>query len=400
MRSSHGNDEVKISESGIALATSQAMPLPDQLFIQLDQLAAFECGPFPVVSLYLNMRPDNHGRDYFEPFLRKELGERLRAFHAEGPERKSLGQDAEKIRAYVNEVDPSVDGLAIFSCTGADFFEAVVLPAPIDRHRLYIADQPHLYPLARVLEASPRFAVLLADTNSARLFVVAGNAVQQAERVEGVRTRRHKMGGWAQARYQRHIDNYHLHHAKEVAETLARVVREEGIDSIIISGNDGIVPLLKEHFSKEVSERIVDVIKLGAHAPEREILDATVAAMRVKDAETDRERVEALLGAYRANGLACVGVDETRLALDRGQVDELVIATVPEALDTNAALADPATTAVEQIPEASPEGTPEERIANELVVKARQTSAKIRFIEETALMAAVGGVGAFLRFKL
>jgi peptide subunit release factor 1 (eRF1) len=379
---------------------SKRMPLPDQLFTQLDQLAAFESGPYPVVSLYLNMRPDNHGRDNFEPFLRKELGERLRVFHAEGPERESLGHDAEKIRACVSEVDPSVNGLAIFSCAGADFFEAVVLPAPIAEHRLYIADQPHLYPLARVLEGCPRFAVLLADTNSARLFVVAGNAVQHTERVEGVRTRRHKMGGWAQARYQRHIENYHLHHAKEVAETLARVVREEDIDSINISGRDVIVPLLKEHFSKDVSARILDVIKLDAHAPEREILDATVAAMRVKDAETDRERVEALLGAYRANGLGCVGLEDTRLALERGQVDELVIATAPEILDTDAGITDRATTKVEQRSAGSPEGTSEERIANELIVKARQTSAKIRFIEEAALMAAVGGVGAFLRFKL
>ena len=384
----------------MTLATSKRMALPEQLFTQLDQLAALESGPYPVVSLYLDMRPDNHGRDSFEPFLRKELGDRLRAFHAEGPERESLGHDAEKIRACVSEVDPSVNGLAIFSCSGADLFEAVVLPAPIDEHRLFIADQPHLYPLARILEACPRFAVLLADTNSARLFVVAGNAVQQTERVEGIRTRRHKMGGWAQARYQRHIENFHLHHAKEAAETLARVVREEGIDSVIISGNDVIVPLLKEHIPKDVSSRIVDVLKLGAHAPERDILDATVAAMRVRDAETDRERVEALLGAYRANGLGCVGVEETRLALERGQVDELVIATVPEVLDTDAGLTGGDTSAAEQLSAGAPEGTPEERVANELVVSARQTSAKIRFIEDAALLAAVGGVGAFLRFKL
>jgi len=376
------------------------MALPEQLYTQLDQLAALESGPYPVVSLYLDMRPDNHGRDSFEPFLRKELGDRLRAFHAEGPERESLGHDAEKIRACVSEVDPSVNGLAIFSCSGADLFEAVVLPAPIDEHRLFIADQPHLYPLARILEACPRFAVLIADTNSARLFVVAGNAVQQTERVEGIRTRRHKMGGWAQARYQRHIENFHLHHAKEAAETLARVVREEGIDSVIISGNDVIVPLLKEHIPKDVSSRIVDVLKLGAHAPERDILDATVAAMRVRDAETDRERVEALLGAYRANGLGCVGVEETRLALERGQVDELVLTTVPEVLDTDAGLTGGDTSAAEQLSAGAPEGTPEERVANELVVSARQTSARIRFIEDAALLAGVGGVGAFLRFKL
>ena len=161
-----------------------------------------------------------------------------------------------------------------------------------------------------------------------------------------------------------------------------------------------IVPLLKEHIPKDVSSRIVDVLKLGAHAPERDILDATVAAMRVRDAETDRERVEALLGAYRANGLGCVGVEETRLALERGQVDELVLTTVPEALDTDAGLTGGDTSPAEQLSAGAPEGTPEERVANELVVSARQTSAKIRFIEDAALLAGVGGVGAFLRFKL
>ena len=37
---------------------------------------------------------------------------------------------------------------------------------------------------------------------------------------------------------------------------------------------------------------------------------------------------------------------------------------------------------------------------DELVVKASQTAAKIRFVEDAALLAAVGGVGAFLRFKV
>ena len=50
------------------------MPILDQLSAKLDRLAAFEAGPFPVVSLYLNTQPDQNGRDHFEPFLRKELG--------------------------------------------------------------------------------------------------------------------------------------------------------------------------------------------------------------------------------------------------------------------------------------------------------------------------------------
>jgi hypothetical protein len=44
------------------------MPILDQLSAQLDRLAAFEPGPFPVLSLYLNLQPDQNGRDHYEPF--------------------------------------------------------------------------------------------------------------------------------------------------------------------------------------------------------------------------------------------------------------------------------------------------------------------------------------------
>jgi peptide subunit release factor 1 (eRF1) len=348
------------------------MPLTDQRLAELDRLASFDPGPYPVVSLYLNLRPNDRGRDNFEPYVRKEFGERLRAYGAAALERESLEADAEKIRAHVATIPPSADGLALFASSGADFFEAVTLDAPVDEHRLYIADRPHLYPLAHALDAYPRFAVLVADTRSARLLVVAGRTMRQAAQIDGVKTHRHKMGGWAQARYQRHIDNFHAQHAKEVADRLTHVVRDEGIESVVVSASEPILSLLKEHLPKEISERIVDVLALDAHVPERELLDATIAAMRQKDAETDREQVDALLDAYRASSLATVGLDNTRKALELGQVDQLVITA----------------------------RLPEEDVANELVVKARQTSASTRFIEDAALLEAVEGVGAFLRFKL
>ena len=40
------------------------------------------------------------------------------------------------------------------------------------------------------------------------------------------------------------------------------------------------------------------------------------------------------------------------------------------------------------------------KLADELVTKAQQQSARIRFIENADLLADVGGVGAILRFKI
>ena len=350
------------------------MPQIEQLSAQLDRLAAFDPGPFPVISLYLNLQSDEHGKDRVEPFLRKELTERIRTYAASTPERNSLETDAEKIRQYVGSVEPSMNGLAVFACSGADLFETVALAAPIDEHRLYVSETPHLYPLARVLDEYPRYIALLADSHSARIFVFAANSVEKIDRIENPKVKRHKQGGWAQARFQRHVENSHLQHAKEVVDAVAKIARDEKIDRIVFSGDEVILPLLREQLPKDIAERIVDVVKIEAHAGERDILEATIAALRQMDAESDRERVDELLGAYRANGLATVGVDNTMKAFELGQVDELVIAAKPVNLAETA--------------------------AETLVAKARQTPAKIRFIEDAALLATAGGAGAFLRFKI
>src|ERR1041385_7390720 len=137
------------------------MPQLDQISAQLDRFAAYEAGPYPVISLYLNLGPDEHGRGRFDTFLRKELADRVRTYATSGPERDSLDRDVEQIRRYVQNVDSSLKGAAIFASSGGNLFETIELAAPIDEHRLFITDVPHLHPLARLLDQFPRYLALL-----------------------------------------------------------------------------------------------------------------------------------------------------------------------------------------------------------------------------------------------
>jgi peptide chain release factor subunit 1 len=358
-----------------------------ELSAQLDRLAAFEPGPFPVVSLYLNLQADARGRNSFGQFVRKELGARINTFTA-APERESLEHDAKRIEAYLDGIDRSANGLALFACHGAELFEAFQLAAPIDAHRLSVSTQPHLYPLARLLDEYRRYLVLLADTNRARIFVFAAHEAERKTEIEGQKTKRHKVGGMSQARYQRHVENYHLHHASEIVDVIARTVRDEKIDHVIIAGDQMMVALLQEQLPKDVTERVIDVLRLNVNASERTIVETTLAALREQDAQTDRQRVEELLGAYRANGLACVGLDHTRAALELGQVDEMIIAASPDVIAR-----------VKGGKGDAQDLSAEERAANDLILRARNTAASIRFIEDASIAAAIGGVGAFLRFK-
>ena len=123
---------------------------------QIQQLAAFEPTAFPVLSLYLDLSPNQHGRDQHGTFVRKALGERVRSLRPNTPERESIDRDAARIEQYLrDEVRPSANGLAIFACSGVGFFDAVQLHTPVERHWLFTGQVPHLYPLVRLVDQTP-----------------------------------------------------------------------------------------------------------------------------------------------------------------------------------------------------------------------------------------------------
>ena len=82
-----------------------------------------------------------------------------------------------------------------------------------------------------------------------------------------------------------------MHHAKEVVDAVERIVREEGINKILLSGDDVILPLLRDQMPKHVAEKVVDIVKMDMRTPEHDVLDKTIDALREHDAEDDRERV-------------------------------------------------------------------------------------------------------------
>ena len=199
-------------------------------------------------------------------------------------------------------MDPSANGLALFTSSGAGLFEAFQLATPVAEHVVYISDQPHLYPLAHLLDQYPRYAVVVADTQTARVLVIAANQIEHTEAVDGPKTKRHKAGGWSQTRFQRHVDQFRSQHAKEVVDVLTRLVRDEQIRWVIIGGDEVIAPLLQEHMPKDVAERVIDVVAMDIRAPERLVLERALELTGRKDEESDRERVSALLDAYRSGG--------------------------------------------------------------------------------------------------
>ena len=384
--------------------TKSRSTLDTPLREQLDKLVAFQGQEAPVVSLYLNLEPDQHGRDNFEVFCRKAFADQLKVYNERSPQRANLEGDFERIRTYLaNDINRSANGVAIFSSAGAgDFFEAVQLDVPIDDHWLFIGSVPHVYPLMRLIDQYPRYASVVLDTNQARIFVFGLGTVEQRQEVKGVKTRRSSMGGWSQARYQRRAENFHLHHVKEVVDTLDRVVRTDNIQYLVVVGDDVVVPMVKEALPQHLAEKVVDVLRLDRHAGEDEIVEATLDALRQKDAETDKERVERLIDAWQGGGLGAVGPEATMRALQLGQVDELLIAAAPDVLKPVQKMPDDAAPEPVATDTTAPAAATDQQLqlSQELVARAQQTGARVRIIEDAELLRDHGGVGAILRFRI
>jgi peptide chain release factor subunit 1 len=363
-----------------------------------------------VISLYLNTQANDRGLDQFQTFVRQEFKARSQTYPAGSPERDSLDRDLERIATYLeNDLQPSANGVAIFACSAGEMFEAVQMTAPVDQHFLYIGDAPHLYPLARIESKYPRFAAVVADTNTARIMVFATGELVSQEELKGEKTRRSSQGGWSQARYQRHIGNFHLQHAKDVVDTLDRIVQQEEISEVLLAGDEAILPLLREQMPKHLLDKVVDEIRLDARAPVSDVLEATRESMARLNERTDKEKVEAALNGYRGGGLGILGPEKTLTALVKGQVDELLLTANLDAIrkvSKKAAMAvGPDSTLLEPAVETEAAGEaagadPQVvRLADEFVTRATQTGARVTFIEDPALLEAYGGVGALLRFR-
>jgi peptide chain release factor subunit 1 len=378
---------------------------PNNLF---DRLVAFEPTRFPVISLYLNTQPDQHGRDYFDAFVRREFAARAKNWTMRTPERESFDRDTERINLYLrDELRPSANGVAIFASSAEDdFFEAVQFDAPIEENLLYTSYHPHVYPLARLIEHYPPYIALVADTNTARLYVFGAREELEQREVVNPKVNRTMIGGWSQARYQRHIDNIRMHHAKEVVEELDRVAGEENIERIVLAGDEVIIPMLREQFPQRLEERVIDVLRLDITTPEHEVMKASFEAVRADDARKDARKVEKLLDEQLGAGFAVTGARDTLVALTLGQVEEMLLSASEQdvrddLLEQDASLVpDLAGEVIVSRNGAANGATRSAVIADQLVTRARQTAAEVTFIEDAKRLAGRGGVGAKLRYRL
>jgi len=146
---------------------------------------------------------------------------------------------------------------------------------------------------------------------------------------------------------------------------------------------------------------MAEVMKLDIHAPDKDVLTATLATLRRQEGRTAVEKAAHLLQQYRGRQLAVVGPQETLDALVKGQVEELLISGGMEASQVRPEEESILPPETPNTTKAGAESSPlrQAPMPDLLVTTARQTGATVTIIEDPALLESVGGVGGFLRWR-
>ena len=293
----------------------------------MEELSALPSTAHPFLSMYLDLKPDGSGRRPALQLMEQELDRISERLPAHGAERESFDADRERIVQYVGADAPTdTSSVAIFACHGEGVWHSVPLYAPVETY--VVADSyPHLFQLARMQDDYEPYAVVMADSQKSRIFVVALNRALQAGASEASEpVNRTEVGGWSQARYQRHVDNIVKLQTKDIAEQLSKTVRHYDIEHIILAGNNAIRGTVREVLPKELEEKVLDWVNLDMTASVDEMLAAVEPLITQAERDQEAGDVDTLEAQVNTiGGLGVAGVEATAEALSKGQVRLLIM---------------------------------------------------------------------------
>jgi peptide chain release factor subunit 1 len=243
--------------------------------------------------------------------------------------RQSLAHDLERLTHWGQQHlqspgESAMPGVALFACAGADLWVEFPSPLPFE-DEWTVADRPMLRQLARLDEDYTNALLVLIDSRAARVYeVVLGGFLAETDFASEV-PGRHKQGGWAQARYQRHVQEHIDRHYKEVAAYVASYMAVHPHTQLILSGHDDIVAGFRHWLPPSVHAQVLETVSLDMHDDRHHLLEVAQDVLQRHEHEEEQATVQLLVNRAGHGGLAVLGLQATVDAVNTARVHKLVM---------------------------------------------------------------------------
>ena len=293
----------------------------------LQQLAAYPGADDPFLSIYLDWMPDGNGKRPALRILEDELAAISERMAGDATYRDGFAADRERIMTYLNREAPKdARGMAIFACHTQGVWMTLPIQATVET-AIVVDRYPHTFQLARLIDDHEPCAVVLAEGQEARIFVLGLDYAEQIAETEAAeKIKRFDQGGQAQMLFQRRTDNLIKAHMKDMAAQLEQIIATYDVKHVIIAGNDSIKGTVMAALTAPITDRLIDYIHLEPNSSMKVILETVEPMLDEAERRQEADMLAALEEQATAlGGLGALGVAETALALSKGQVQTLLM---------------------------------------------------------------------------
>jgi hypothetical protein len=266
----------------------------------------------PVVSLYLNMAPDEvvgsptARLKLFNSMRHGELASRAYLIdQLTAADRARLAKDLEELDALVQTEDADGSRSLVAFKSGHELNEAS-RPAVKTADRLSIDVDPYVSPLESVLEVHPP-TLLLEVRKDETHFLVYRLGVSKLIRTLKAFVPSDTVDDSRPGKAQRHRQTHLIWHLKATAEAVAKLFEDSDLELLVLAGDDTVLAELDQYLHQTIAQKVVGRLHpspgAGVGDWQRQIEAVLLERRR-------RREVEALghLGDYQAAGLLFGGM--------------------------------------------------------------------------------------------
>jgi peptide subunit release factor 1 (eRF1) len=378
--------------------------MPSKVRDQIIALSRFKGGPLLVTSFFLNLDPSKRTRKEILLAARNLLARgRADAAALDAPRDKkvSLEKDLAAIEAYLNDnMTSPAPGLAIYSCSGAGFWEVLELPeAP--ESRIVFDHNPTVRSVNRILAGLRRFLIVIIDRKEARWYETFMGRIGPLGSLSSDIPKKAKSGiaGQETKRIERHVEALVHGHLKRAARMTHDISKKNGFSGIWV----GCAETIYGEFESLLNQAVKDKIKGRLKAKPLDHLDKVLAeATAMEDRlkmEEERALLKKIVGEIEKGRQAKAGLRDCLTALNRGEVQTLVVTrshSVPGKSCPRCNLLfvdDLKCPACDRKTESRPD------IIDEAIEAAIQRHCEVRYVVSPSPLDRYGKIGALLRYK-
>lgn len=373
---------------------------------EIRHLAQFESPKACAISFYFQPQTPQDKSHRKEAILIKDLvRETLRKAERNGND-AALREDLQRILQIAEGLHGNHSrAKVIFACRELGVWRELDAPPRVGESQITVNSRFHLKPLVAARSGAPRTCIALVDRKKSRIFELGEDTLTQKPDLEFAPLPKEGKSdgyrGYDAGHRERHLENEVIANFRLFAESLQLLMNQDKCDLLLIGCRDEAWAEIEPQLHTYVKQRLAGRFLLDpiAATPD-EVRDYASRILQKHRAEEQQDLLREVIGQSQRNGRGAVGLRHVLNALERQEVQALVISHDfrAEAVEcTHCGHLD-----TRMVPACAVCGNKTRGlsdVSDALVDLALRNGAEIRFVDGDPELEKAGRVGALLRFR-